>query len=99
MSEDNRLEDNGPRRAALEEDSIGTLLRRVPGALLQRIRSVIPDAVANALLVICGLIVLVTPLGLWVAWTTQIFFAVLIGGLIAFFIALAVIATAPDGEF
>ena len=87
------------RGAPAPEESIRILLRRIPGALLRRIRSLVPDAVANALLMICGLIVLVTPLGLWVAWTTQIFFAVLAGGLIAFFIALAVIAAAPDGEF
>lgn len=81
------------------EESTLALLRRIPGAFGRRIRSVVPDAFANALLTICGLIVLVTPLALWVAWTKQIFFAVLGGGLIAFFIALAVIATAPDGDF
>ncbi len=75
------------------------LLKRVFAATLGRIRSVMPDAVANALLTTCGMIVLVTPLALWVAWTKQIFFSVLIGGIVAFLIALAVIATAPDGEF
>ena len=84
---------------ATEEHSIWQLLRRIPFALLRRLRLLMPDVLANSLLTLCGLIVLVTPLGLWVAWTKEIFFAVLIVGIAAFFIATALIATAPNDEF
>ncbi|MEM7252049.1 MAG: hypothetical protein AAF493_11535 [Pseudomonadota bacterium] len=82
-----------------DDASIIDLGRQVLNAFLRRIRSLIPDALAHAILTFCGLIVLVTPLGLWVAWTERMFFGILAGGLIAFLIALAVIASSPDGEF
>ena len=52
--------------------------------------------VPNILLTIFGLVLMVTPLALWVAWTTTIFTGVLVAALIS--LIGAVIATRTKDE-
>ena len=46
-------------------------------------RTVVMWTVPNILLTIFGLVLMVTPLALWVAWTTTIFTGVLVAALIS----------------
>ena len=54
--------------------------------------------VPNILLTIFGLVLMVTPLALWVAWTTTIFTGVLIAALISLIGAVIVTRTKDENS-
>ena len=54
--------------------------------------------VPNILLTIFGLVLMVTPLALWVAWTTAIFTGVLIAALISLIGAVIVTRTKDENS-
>ena len=56
-------------------------------------RTVVMWTVPNILLTIFGLVLMVTPLALWVAWTTTIFTGVLVAALISLIGAVIVTRT------
>jgi len=56
-------------------------------------RTVVMWTVPNILLTIFGLVLMVTPLALWVAWTTAIFNGVLVAALISLIGAVIVTRT------
>ena len=56
-------------------------------------RTVVMWTVPNILLTIFGLVLMVTPLALWVAWTTAIFTGVLVAALISLIGAVIVTRT------
>ena len=56
-------------------------------------RAVVMWTVPNILLTIFGLVLMVTPLALWVAWTTAIFTGVLVAALISLIGAVIVTRT------
>jgi hypothetical protein len=55
--------------------------------------------VRGALITVCGLIALVTPLLLWLAWSKQTFWLVLALGCAALLIIYALIWSSPDERF
>jgi ABC-type phosphate transport system permease subunit len=54
--------------------------------------------VPNILLTIFGLVLMVTPLALWVAWTTTIFTGVLVAALISLIGAVIVTRTKDENS-
>ena len=54
--------------------------------------------VPNILLTIFGLVLMVTPLALWVAWTTTIFTGVLVAALISLIGAVIVTRTKAENS-
>ena len=54
--------------------------------------------VPNILLTIFGLVLMVTPLALWVAWTTSIFTGVLVAALISLIGAVIVTRTKDENS-
>ena len=54
--------------------------------------------VPNILLTIFGLVLMVTPLALWVAWTTAIFTGVLVAALISLIGAVIVTRTKDENS-
>jgi hypothetical protein len=52
----------------------------------------------EALITICGLIALISPVVLWTAWSTTIFYAVLAVGCGAILIIYLLISLGPDRE-
>ena len=54
--------------------------------------------VPNVLLTIFGLVLMVTPLALWVAWTTTIFTGVLVAALISLIGAVIVTRTKDENS-
>jgi len=54
--------------------------------------------VPNILLTIFGLVLMVTPLALWVAWTTTIFIGVLVAALISLIGAVIVTITKDENS-
>jgi hypothetical protein len=55
--------------------------------------------VRGALITVCGLFALFTPLLLWLAWSKQTFWLVLALGCIALLIIYALIWSSPDERF
>jgi hypothetical protein len=53
----------------------------------------------EALVTICGLVALISPVALWSAWSLTVFFAVLAGGCAAILLAYLLIVSAPDDHF
>ena len=53
----------------------------------------------EALITLCGLIALITPVVLWTAWSTTAFYAVLAAGCGAVLLACLLIALSPDEDF
>ena len=53
----------------------------------------------EAVITICGLIALVSPVVLWTAWSTTVFYAVLAAGCGAVLIIYLLIAFSPDEDF
>jgi hypothetical protein len=53
----------------------------------------------EALITICGLIALITPVVLWTAWSTDVFYAVLAAGCGAILAIYLLIAVSPDEDF
>ena len=50
----------------------------------------------EALIMVCGLIALISPVVLWTAWSTTVFYAVLAAGCGAILIIYLLIAWSPD---
>ena len=61
-------------------------------------RTVVMWTVPNILLTIFGLVLMVTPLALWVAWTTTIFTGVLVAALISLIGAVIVTRTKDENS-
>jgi hypothetical protein len=55
--------------------------------------------VRGALITVCGLVALLTPLLLWVAWSPQTFWLVTASGCAALLIIYVIIWTSPDEDF
>ena len=53
----------------------------------------------QALITVCGLIALITPVVLWTAWSTIAFYAVLAAGCGAILAIYLLIALSPDEDF
>jgi hypothetical protein len=53
----------------------------------------------EALITICGLIALISPVVLWTAWSTDVFYAVLAAGCGAILAIYLLIAVSPDEDF
>ena len=58
----------------------------------------IVSCLRDALITTCGLIALISPVVLWTAWSTTIFFAVLAGGCGAILVIYLLIAFSPDED-
>jgi hypothetical protein len=55
--------------------------------------------IRDILVTICGLMALLTPLLLWVAWSKALFWLIMAGGCTALLVIYVLIWTAPDEHF
>ena len=53
----------------------------------------------EAVITICGLVALISPVVLWTAWSTTVFYAVLAAGCGAVLVIYLLIAFSPDEDF
>ena len=83
----------------LDDKSILSLVLLLLKELLRLCVARLPAAVRNTCIPICTMIVLVTPLALWVAWSKLIFYIVLSTCAVALAVLLLLIWFSPDEYF
>ena len=95
------MTDAGPSMKSNEpkDFSLPYLLWVVVRGLARRHASRVPTKYFNTCISVCGLIVLIAPLALWVAWTKTIFFSILGVSLTALAIIVAIAWLTPDEPF
>ena len=76
--------------------SLLRVLAAVPGAAMRALVARIPEPLWRALLGICGTVLLLAPLLLWVSWSRAGFLAILAGAAVAMGIAYLLVRHAPD---
>ena len=72
------------------------VLAAVPGAALRALVARMPEALWRALLGICGAILLLTPLLLWVSWSRSGYLTILASAAVALGIAYLLVHHAPE---
>jgi hypothetical protein len=85
-------------RSRATDDSLLRLLGAVPLAVAQACVQKIPPALMGVLLTVCGLVLILSPLALWISWTTTIFNTVLSAALLALVIAFALIMLSREDQ-
>ncbi|MFT5392153.1 MAG: amino acid transporter [Gammaproteobacteria bacterium] len=83
---------------AQQADSILGLLVTVPVAALRAVVHRFSPTAVEAILTICGLILILSPLALWISWTKAIFYSVLGVAGVALFVAYAMVMLTRDDQ-
>lgn len=78
--------------------SIVSLLFAIPVAAARSVVQKLPKTVVSALLTMCGLVLIVSPLALWISWTPAIFNAVLGTALLALLVAWLLIMLGREDQ-
>ena len=81
------------------EPSVPYLLWIVVQGLARRRAARVPTRFFNVCISLCGLVVLVAPLALWIAWTKMIFFSILGASFIALLVIVTIAWLTPDEPF
>ena len=84
--------------APVPEEGLPRLLAMLVHALLGRMRDRAPESVSRVGITVCGLVLMVTPLALWVAWSKTVLLTVLVICLVAVALLLVFVWLAPGDE-
>ena len=85
------------RRGDSDHDAaLPRVLAALPGAALRALVAHMPVRLWRALLALCGAVLLLCPLLLWVAWTRSGYLAILAGAAAALVIAYLLVRHAPE---
>ena len=76
--------------------SLVRVIAAVPGAAMRALVARIPEPLWRALLGICGAVLLLAPLLLWVSWSRSGYLAILASAAAAMGIAYLLVRHAPD---
>ena len=76
--------------------TVPRVLAALPGAALRALVGRMPEWLWRVLLALCGMVLLLAPLLLWVAWTRSGYLAVLASAGVAMFIAYLLVHHAPE---
>lgn len=87
----------GVGRPGAVDDGLVALTLALLRALAYRVKGILPERYANPGMTFCGLVVLFTPLLLWVAWSRIGYFAVM-GIALAALIGFMVLAWLGPGD-
>ena len=90
--------DESEARQRASNESLLCLLVAVPLAAARAFVHKIPPALMGVMLTVCGLILILSPLALWISWTKTIFNTVLSTALIALVIAFALIMLSREDQ-
>ena len=87
----------GPRTTGTDE-TIGGLLIAIPVALARSAIHRLPPAVVGILLTTCGMVLILSPLALWISWTQTIFNTVLAVAVVALIVAFALVMLSREDQ-
>ena len=93
--------DQGPLQRARNQqraESLPRLLVLLVHALLARLCERVPPSVSRAGMTCCGVVLMIVPLALWVAWSKAVLFAVLLICVAAVALFLVFVWLAPGDE-
>ena len=76
--------------------TVARVLAALPGATLRALVGRMPEGLWRALIALCGTVLLLAPLLLWVAWSQSGYLAVLASAGVAFGIAYLLVRHAPE---
>jgi hypothetical protein len=80
----------------MSEPSLRQIAMLLPGALLRALLGLIPAGISEALKVLCGLTLLVSPLALWIAWNQSVFIAILAADAVSILVFLSLLHFRED---
>jgi hypothetical protein len=94
-----KRETTGPVSSDRSNPSALTLIMMLLSGLIRLGIVIIPGRVRHSCISICGLVVLATPLMLWISWSKMIFYVVLSCGGCAILIIWLLVRFAPEDHF
>ena len=92
------MPDPSSEKRAEREDTILSLLLAIPIAATQNVIQRLPRPAVGVILTVCGFILILSPLALWISWTPVIFNTVLGLALVALVIAYAIVMLGRDDQ-
>ncbi len=84
--------------AHVEDTLLGLLCALLP-AVAHRLRGSIPLAIANRGISLCGIVLLVSPAALWMAWSATVLYTILLAVVIAFVLIMVLLWLGPGDHY